>query len=66
MFGEEFERVKFFFGVDGLFFSLVIDNCLGGRFIDFNIIYNFKYTIFLKIFLNFLKLIKKNYFVFLI
>lgn len=44
MFGEEFECVKFFFGVDGFFFSLVIDNCLGGRFID--LVYNFKYRVF--------------------
>lgn len=53
MFGEEFERVKFFFGVDGLFFSLVIDNCLGGRFVD--LIYNFKIQ---SIFKNIFKLYK--------
>lgn len=44
MFGEELERVKFFFGFVGFFFSLVIDNCLGGRFID--LVYNFKYRVF--------------------
>lgn len=38
MFGDELERVKFFFGFVGFFFSLVIDNCLGGRFID--LVYN--------------------------
>lgn len=53
MFGEELERVKFFFGVDGFFFSLVIDNCLGGRFVD--LIYNFKIQ---NIFKNIFKLYK--------
>lgn len=44
MFGDELDRVKFFFGVDGFFFSLVIDNCLGGRFVD--LIYNYFKNIF--------------------
>lgn len=34
MFGEELERVKPLFGVDGSSFSLVTDNCPGGRPVD--------------------------------
>lgn len=61
MFGEEFERVKPLFGVDGSSFSLVTDNCPGGRPIDFKLIYNPKHTISLRTLSDPSKLTKKNH-----